>query len=409
MKRIIGWIVLAAVMLGGNYAQASESVQDTLRGAKIVYDPIDYQAVGAQLQKASRPTLWQRLTTVMRTPLLDNSAIKNFRTTGRIGLRYAPETSLSIVGAVAGEYSTARGDSSTPLSAIILSADVSLTGYYGIGINGDTFLPKGKDRFIYSLSVASQPIRFWGLGYEAGDRNHYSKYTQKRAEADVRYLRNVVGGLWLGAMVDYQYAHGGDFEPLAESYLAEAYQTARNTSGVGVGLVALYDGRNSQINATQGLYLSLLGQMRPKAFGDYAKNLLHIEAVADFYTPVWQGGVVAADLYANLWSSATPWLLWPSVGGSTRMRGYYYGRYTASKLLSGQVEVRQHIYGPFGACVWGGAAKLFSSFKRFEWKNILPNYGLGVRVALGDGTSLRVDYGFGRHSNELIININEAF
>ena len=51
----------------------------------------------------------------------------------------------------------------------------------------------------------------------------------------------------------------------------------------------------------------------------------------------------------------------------------------------------------------------FGNGTTFDFKNILPNYGLGVRVALGDGTSVRVDYGFGRHSNELIININEAF
>ena len=91
------------------------------------------------------------------------------------------------------------------------------------------------------------------------------------------------------------------------------------------------------------------------------------------------------------------------------MRGYYYGRYTDRKMLAAQVEVRQQIYGPIGCCVWGGAAKVFPSFKTFKLNNILPNYGLGLRVALGDGTSLRIDYGFGRRSNELIININEAF
>ena len=56
-----------------------------------------------------------------------------------------------------------------------------------------------------------------------------------------------------------------------------------------------------------------------------------------------------------------------------------------------------------------GAAPQRSSFKSFDFNDILPNYGVGIRVALGDGTSLRIDYGFGRRSNELIININEAF
>ena len=219
----------------------------------------------------------------------------------------------------------------------------------------------------------------------------------------------MVRGLWLGGAVEYNFAEGTSFDALGEEYLAQASQHTHNISSFGVGLAAIYDRRNMKINTTDGLYLSLFAQMRPKQLSNVDDNLLHIEAVADYYKSVWQGGVVAVDLYADLWSSATPWIMWPSVGGSNRMRGYYYGRYIDSKMMSGQVEIRQNIYGPIGGCVWGGAAKVFPSFKSFDFNDILPNYGLGIRVALGDGTSLRIDYGFGRRSNELIININEAF
>ena len=401
-------LAFAALVTSTVTARADAMSQDTLR-KNIVYDPIDYTSVSRQLQLASQPTFWQRFTTRLRRPLFVDNPTTNFHTTGRLGIRYAAETNLSLTGVLAGEYSTAVGDAATPMSALSLTMDVSLTGYYGFYLAGDTFLPRGKDRLTYSVSTSSMPVRFWGLGYDAGLNNVRTKYVNKATNADVRYLREVAAGLWLGGAVEYNFAEGTSFDTLGEEYLAAANQANHNFSSLGVGLMAIYDRRNAKVNTTDGVYLSLHTQMRPKQLSNADSNLLHIEAVADYYASVWQGGVVAVDLYANLWSSATPWIMWPSVGGGNRMRGYYYGRYTDRKMLLGQVELRQQIYGPIGCVVWGGAAKVFPSFKRFDFKNILPNYGLGVRVALGDGTSVRVDYGFGRHSNELIININEAF
>lgn len=402
-------LLLVSLATSGVATRADAMLPDTIRQTKVIYDPIDYSSVNRQLQRAAQPTFWQRLTTRLRSPLFDDNPTTNFRTTGRLGVRYAPETKLSFTGVLAGEYSTAKGNSETPISTLSLTMDVSLTGYYGFYLMGDTYLPQGKDRFTYSVSTSSMPVRFWGLGYDAGRYNLRTKYVNKSTNADVRYLRELVRGLWVGGAIECNYAEGTSFDTVGEEYLAMANQNNRPFSSLGVGLTAIYDRRNVKVNTTDGVYLSLLTQMRPKQLSNIDNTLLHLEAVADYYTPVWSGGVVAVDLYANLWSLETPWIMWPSVGGSNRMRGYYYGRYTDRKMLLGQVELRQQIYGPIGCAVWGGAAKIFPSFKRFDFKNILPNYGLGVRVALGDGTSLRIDYGFGCRSNELIININEAF
>ena len=287
--------------------------------------------------------------------------------------------------------------------------DVSLTGYYGFYLAGDTFLPRGKDRLTYAVSTSSMPVRFWGLGFDAGLNNIRTKYVNKETAADVRYLREVVRGLWLGGTVEYNFAEGTSFDSIGEEYLVVANQALHNFSSLGVGLMAIYDRRNAKVNTTDGVYLSLHTQLRPKQLSNVDSNLLHIEAVADYYASVWQGGVVAVDLYANLWSSATPWIMWPSVGGSNRMRGYYYGRYTDRKMLTAQLELRQTIYGPIGVCAWGGAGSIFDSHKNFDASKILPNAGVGLRLAIAGQTALRIDYGFGRHSQGLIINVNEAF
>ena len=91
------------------------------------------------------------------------------------------------------------------------------------------------------------------------------------------------------------------------------------------------------------------------------------------------------------------------------MRGYYFGRYTDRKMATAQVELRQHIYGPFGCVIWGGAGSVFDSHKNIDLSKTLPNYGLGLRIALSKTSKFRIDYGFGRHSNGVVIGMNEAF
>jgi hypothetical protein len=59
--------------------------------------------------------------------------------------------------------------------------------------------------------------------------------------------------------------------------------------------------------------------------------------------------------------------------------------------------------------VWAGAGTIFSDVNKFAWSKILPSYGVGLRMSAGERTALRIDYGWGRGTSGLIININEAF
>ena len=76
-------------------------------------------------------------------------------------------------------------------------------------------------------------------------------------------------------------------------------------------------------------------------------------------------------------------------------------------MITAQLELRQNIYGPIGVCGWVGAGNVFGNY--YRWAQTLPNIGLGARLALDGRTVLRIDYGWGKHSNGLIINVNEAF
>jgi outer membrane protein assembly factor BamA len=247
------------------------------------------------------------------------------------------------------------------------------------------------------------------LGYEAATSNLRTRYTHLIANGTATYLHHIAAGLHLGAGVDLRYGKGHNFEPLAEEYLHRAGQNTLSTYTTGLSLTARLDRRDNSYNPTRGIYLSLTGEVRPKALGSYNQTLWHVTAQANLYQSLWQGAVAALDLYGDAWSSATPWFYWPMMGGQSRMRGYYYGRYTNSKMATAQLELRHEVWGPIGVVAWGGAGTVFSSLKTFDWGEILPTYGVGLRLKAGDRTALRIDYGLGRRCSGIIINVNEAF
>ena len=91
------------------------------------------------------------------------------------------------------------------------------------------------------------------------------------------------------------------------------------------------------------------------------------------------------------------------------MRGYYGGRYIDNNMLSAQVEYRQHIYSRLGCAFWVGGASVFPTFSSFDIKDVLPNYGIGLRIELKHNVNGRIDYGFGKGTGGFVFSIGEAF
>ena len=119
---------------------------------------------------------------------------------------------------------------------------------------------------------------------------------------------------------------------------------------------------------------------------------------------------MAFDLYGMYTGKDTPWPLRAEMGGGgARMRGYYAGRYIDNNQANAQMELRQNIIKRVGLVAWVGYGGVFPSFEQFAWKNMMINYGAGVRFELKHNVNLRVDFGFGRDAFAVVFNMGEAF
>ncbi len=410
--RSVFLVIVASLLTARSVAsQGPAATRDTLRNvgrSVTAVDPTDYEAVKRYLDRGAKGGFFRRVSEFMRRPLFGRSPDANFRGKGMAGIAYSQETSVMLTLSSRAFYSTCRTEPLTPESTVTASFNVSVSGFYRLRISGETFFDRGNRRLTYNVQTSRLPVKFWGLGYDAADSNPRTRYTRSDASVDVRYMNRIAGAFSLGASVNMRYGKGRSFDESGEIYLRPA-GGMRSALSAGIGPAAEFDTRDDRYRATRGVYLSLLAEARPKWMGDGNSTLWHITAVADWYHPLWSGAVLAVDLYGDLWSSATPWLFWPTAGGANRMRGYYAGRYADRKMLTAQAEIRQRIYGRFGCCAWGGAGNVFPSHRSIDLAHTLPNYGIGLRVEAGPRNTVRVEYGFGRHSNGLIISMNEAF
>ena len=178
----------------------------------------------------------------------------------------------------------------------------------------------------------------------------------------------------------------------------------------GVGASFQIDTRDNPTNPQKGLYLLLRETSYPKFLGTADVTNWSTTFILSGYRPIWKGALITGDLYAQFNSPDTPWTLREELGGAMgRMRGYYAGRYIDSNQVSAQIELRQHIASRLGCVAWVGAGTVFPSLMGFEWKNILPNYGLGLRVEFKHNMNLRVDFGFGKETAGLCFGFGEAF
>lgn len=389
----------ATKVVATNTITAADTTRHT--AARSYYDPIDYNAVRYQLMRASRKSFVQRAFEALTQPIINDERIK---LDASVGVGYTQETNFAFVLSATAAY---QPKSHSASSTATLAAMTSVNGFFRVQAKGVHNFRRARSRLRYDLGGGYMPTYFWGLGYQAADVNTRSKYIERTAKASLGYMYNIYKNLWVGGEIDALYGKVADADSLAATYLDTVHTNLRKAYTTGVALRADYDTRDNTHTTTRGLYVSLYAQVRPRFMGDYSHDIWHLSFEADYFHPLWRGGVMAVDFYGDFWSKQTPWVYWPSVGGQNRMRGYYYGRYRDRNMMTAQLELRQNIYGPIGVCGWVGAGNVFGD--DFRWSHTLPNIGLGARLALDGRTVLRVDYGWGRHSNGLIINVNEAF
>jgi hypothetical protein len=180
----------------------------------------------------------------------------------------------------------------------------------------------------------------------------------------------------------------------------------------------LYDNRKNPINAENGLYASLIFRNNPQSFGNKTSwNSCTIEIRKYIPFPAKSKNTLALWSYNWLtFGGRVPYLLLPSTGWDDFFntgRGYIQGRFKGGNMGYLEAEYRYRIMknGLIGGTVFGNVQSFKRDIKSHS-QELIPGYGLGLRIKMNkaSSTNLSIDYGFGINgSRGFFVNLGEVF
>lgn len=325
------------------------------------------------------------------------------------GPHYSSESGFGLGLVGAGLYYSQRDSAGMPTadalpSSVALKADVTTGQLYKIGAEGYHIFAKDRFRINYDGYFYSFKDKFWGIGYKmASHDDNESIFTRLQAQLKADFVINLGRSIYIGPLAQFSYINATRID---NPSLFNGQQDRTFTTGI--GLTFLYDTRDLPTNAYKGVYIRFDQLFNPSFMGNtyaFSKS----EFTASAYGKVWEGGILATMFHADLTYGNTPWGLMPTFGDSSRMRGYYEGRYRDKCEMDVTMELRQHVWKRNGVAVWIGAGSIFPRFSAFKWTQILPNYGVGYRWEFKHRINVRLDVGFGKDEKGINFSINEAF
>jgi hypothetical protein len=231
------------------------------------------------------------------------------------------------------------------------------------------------------------PNYFWGVGNDtpASARDSYTQeLAQARAGLSARVWENVYAGgsMTVGAYQTANVEPGG----------AVADYLMTHPSGgwlVGGGPTIRRDTRDDALGAHRGSLTSLsVTTFRPAFGSDFAYTMWELDQ-RTFYT-VGERSVVAMQAFVRYAPGGPPLDELPALGGASRMRGYFDGRYRDNLFVTTQAEVRVRVWRRLSLVPFAAVGNVFPDIASVSFSHTKIAGGLGARYGVVSDRDLNV-------------------
>ena len=210
----------------------------------------------------------------------------------------------------------------------------------------------------------------------------------------VRYLQELGKGWFGGIQGVYTNYLISSEDALTQEILKILGLTGVDSAGV--GLVAMYDDRDSQNSPHSGRRLQLNNfAFRKSLAGDADFDTYNLEF--SHYLPHGKNNVFAYRI-AGRWTNDAA----AGAYSSVTLRGYVRGQYLAPHSSMVEVEERWHIRGRYGMNVFAGAACLYGAGRSCaDSENLFSSVGLGGQAVINEAENMTMtcDCAFGERGN----------
>lgn len=225
------------------------------------------------------------------------------------GPHFSKDTKLGLGIVASGLYRLDRAGMSLSPSNISLYGDITTTGFYLLGIDGNTIFPRDLYRLDVNMYFFSFLSQYWGIGYGNGKRNDgYTEYKRKEIQIKLDFYREIALNTFIGVTGMYRHVNGKDFKDI------RFLEGERNKiSSLRGGFILTYDSRDFIPNPYKGTYAKIEQTFFPKFLGN-CYSFQRTDLQIRHYDELWKGAVLAYDLNGTFKPGNTPWSMVAHLG-----------------------------------------------------------------------------------------------
>jgi len=231
------------------------------------------------------------------------------------------------------------------------------------------------------------------------------KFISNRFELSINLYRKIRKKVFVGLVARHKNWYNiKSLESSEASTIDSSYEAIIN----GLGISLLKDTRNNILNSTDGDYFRITISQNFENSHSYLKSIIDLR----YYKTLKKIYTFSFRFLSEFNTNDPPFFDLAMLGGDSRVRGYYYGRFRDNNFMTFQTEFRSKIYKRFGYAIFGGLSEVSNSLSGFNVNNVKPNYGVGLRFLIDrqEKINLRFDYGVGIDGQDgFYISFGESF
>jgi outer membrane protein assembly factor BamA len=339
---------------------------------------------------------------------LDSTATKKVTFNGYPYAFYTPETQAAVGGGGIFLFYTKNNEKLRP-SKVGFGAHYTTNKQYKFSLNSSIYFNENKLVVEIPLSFGYTLDKFWGIGnqtIENGTEGYFREDFEVQLEVQVPPLLFFADRT--GFILEYQNTEIVDVKDNA--FLMNEEVIGFNAGELfGAGFKFVWDRRDSIFYPSSGHYQYIKFMVYPEP-SEYVFTSFEVDV--RYYKQLFNKQVLATNLYIHSVSSDAPFYRLPALGGQSRMRGYFEGRYRDRTYVTLQTEYRQYFWKRLGFVAFAGIGEVGNDITDMKLKAFKYSFGGGLRYLFNkkENVNLRMDIGIGKDGNTgVYFGIEEAF
>jgi outer membrane protein assembly factor BamA len=339
---------------------------------------------------------------------LDTIATKKITFNGYPYVFYTPETQAAFGGGGIFLFYTQKNEKLRP-SKVGFGAHYTTNKQYKFTLNTSIYFKENKIVIQAPVSFGYTEDKFWGVGNRTMDTGTEAYFREDfKVQIEVQVPPLLFFADRTGFILEYNKTDILDTQE--NEYLNNEEVIGFNGGNLyGIGFDFVWDRRDNIFYPTSGHYQFIKFIVYPEP-SDYI--FTSIELDVRYYKKLFKNQVLATNLYFSSVSANAPFYKLSALGGQSRMRGYFEGRYRDNNYLVLQSEFRQYITEKIGFVAFAGLGDVVNEITYLNIKDLKYSFGGGLRYLFNkkENVNLRMDIGVGRDGNTgIYFGIEEAF